>query len=306
MFKFVASSEEGSFLIEVTIGGALLAGLALGGATFYKMRVTNQDYLNKLRELDAFHSALTKTLQTSGHCNSTFKPWAEQPQVPGTGTDTLKRIRLCDSLCEEDRTAREVIPETNPVLTAATASPTDNTEWLPISITNINNRQRTWRIRDFEMDPVTRSGNGLINVHYELYPGRPDSRQILKTIMIYFKFTPSSAGTPEFVSCGSDRESSVRSVMQEMCEALNTDSSLTNKFAIWDHESQKCQLRNLMTCPVNTVITGIDSTGEVLCKSLTLGVDGSELYDNNDRNCTGGTTPRIEIRSDGKLWIRCL
>lgn len=300
----VVPPELGSFLIEAIISGALIAGLGLAGASFYKSRIQNQDYLDKLQELNSFHSTLTKLLQNSSNCNATFKQWADSSQVPGTAGTDLKMIYLCTSNCREEIIANGVNRGT-PLLTEATANPTNNTNWLPINITNLTNRQRHWQIRDIGMIPLTKTGKGIINFMYELHPGRPDARIVKKSITVNMKF---NLANTKFISCGSDTESSVRSAMQEMCEALSSGiaGAGEQKLVEWKDDQLKCLMRSGSPCPYGQSQVGVDTKGSYKCVSLTGNVQGDELFNGDDNNCSGNLRPTVQIGSDGQLRISCI
>jgi hypothetical protein len=309
MQKLIARQQNGSFLIEVIIAGGLLTGLAIAAASFYKTRLKNQDYLMKLRELDEFHSSLTNTLQNSSHCNATFKEWAFQTKVPGSLAKDIKTIWLCGNNCSEDYDVSTVQRAASPLLTEATAQPTDETQWIPSDVQNLSNRKKHWHVKDMGMAPLKKSGKGVLKIIYELYPGTENSRRVSKSIELYFKFTPSSVGTPIFISCGSEKESSYRSVLQEMCDSLAKAATVPNGTAIlakWNHTQQECNLNSGPNCGYNQGLGGIDQEGLLKCQSLTKDVEGVNLYQPNDNDCSGDLRPAVNVDSNGKLRILCM
>lgn len=307
MNEMIVRGQRGSFLIEVIIGGSLLAGVGLAGATLYKNNLKNQDYLDKIRELDAFHSSLTKLLQNSAHCNATFNPWGTSSAVPGNAANEIKYIKICSgpsTVCNENSTAQSVTPTNSTILiTEASARLNDGKQWITSGLSSTSPRQRNWQVKDLGMTPVNRSGKALLEILYELYPGRTNSRTIKKDIELYFKFAPG-----RFVSCGSARESSVRSVLQELCESMAkslTAPSGSSLLTSWNQTTQMCDLRNSINCPSNTTFAGFDSNGLVKCVSLTRDVMGAELYDPNTTNCSGNKIPSVVVGADKKLRIVC-
>jgi hypothetical protein len=309
MKKTFTSNQRGAFLVEVILGGGLLIGIAIAASSFYKTRLKSQTYMEKLRNLDTFHSYLTQTLHNTGHCNSTFKEWDQSTVVPGSLAKDVKRIWLCSNNCTEKFTTSTVQRNSSPLLTEATARPSDETEWLPFQKDTLTIRSKDWILKDLGMVPLTKSGKGTLKFLYELFPGTSDSKKVLKTIDLYFKFTPLSNGTPVFISCGSGKESSLRSVLQEMCESMSRVASAPSGSTIlgeWDYGEQECNLNPSPRCGLNEAIKGVDKDGLLTCQSLTKDVEGMNLYQPNEENCSGSLKPSIIIDVDGKLRISCI
>lgn len=283
-----------------------MAGLGLAGASFYKTRRQSQEYLEQLRELNTFHSTLTRLMQNSSHCNATFKRWDRLSQVPGTASNDIKEIILCRDGCSDNSrasTVNTVMPAPQPLIIEALTPPTYNLEWLPINISNLANRQRNWRVRDIAVwSPLTKTGKLELKIMYELYPGRTDSKRVLKTLAVNLKFNKSA--TPVFITCASDKESSLRSTLEEMCETLN--KTVTGPaIATWNHDYQRCDLNNYNPCPSPSSIAGITNQGTSTCSSYTTGVQGSSVFQNATSNCTSGKIPVVDISSDGRLRVVC-
>jgi hypothetical protein len=302
----IVRDQTGSLLVEVMIGGSLLAGVGLAGATLYKNHLKNQDYLDKIRQLDVFHASLTRLLQNTSHCNATFNPWRENASVPGQAPNDLKHIRLCSSNCSDDSRAASVGTTAADIfITKASARLNDEKQWIAYGLSPTSPRQRFWQVRDMGFGAVgkaTKTGKYTLDIIYELYPGRQNTRTVQKSIDLFFKFAPG----PLFISCGNQKESSVRSVLQEMCDALTKVPGSAGKIlAKWNEKDQKCDIQDSMTCPANWTFAGFDTNGQVSCISLTKNVDASEFFDPTPQNCSGNKTPSLTVGPDKKVMIEC-
>lgn len=83
----------------------------------------------------------------------------------------------------------------------------------------------------------------------------------------------------------------------------STGSPTTKKpMWVWDESTSTC-IPNAK-CPADQVYTGIDSTGQIKCKSLSEWGNFNEMFDSTQGTCAAGQTARIEIVSENPVRVR--
>lgn len=293
-------NASGLSLVEVMIGGSILGGIALAGAQLFRDRFKTEAGLEHERELDKFHANLQKILYDVNHCNATFQPWYNQTSIPASiPLNDISEIYLCQSGCLESNTVNPANPtpvtrSTDPVVAEAITFPNSPFQWI--------SPKRTWRVRDFGMLRVTRTGRADINVLYELFPNNAKPKIVMKTLAVNLRFGSSN----RFVSCASEKEANVESLGQAFCETISGGGTITS----WNPTTKRCVVTTnpaSANCTAGgNMVKGIRSDGVVTCESITENVDTTQLIDASDANCMGGARRPMPFYDSGTKKIRVI
>jgi len=142
-------------------------------------------------------------------------------------------------------------------------------------------------------------------------------KDIRKTMVLRVQRNPFIAGPNKpFESCYSVTSSKVTNnsleqgndINKDLCLQMNGNILATGvtgvSVFVWDEASSSC-LPNAK-CPATMVYTGIESTGQVLCKSMADIVDMNTLITPTTDTCEPGKRVFFEASPDGKtVKIRC-
>lgn len=71
---------------------------------------------------------------------------------------------------------------------------------------------------------------------------------------------------------------------------------------VWDESTSTC-IPNAK-CPADQVYTGIDSVGQIKCRTLSEWGNFNEMFQNTDGACAAGQTARLEIISENPVKVR--
>jgi type II secretory pathway pseudopilin PulG len=105
--KFFLNSG-GFTLPEVLIGGAILAGVALGSATLFQNQKKAQRSVEYDQKLAIYHSQLSRTMGTASNCNATLKSiYATPPTSIAAGniTTLFHCVPSASNKCVDDNTS---------------------------------------------------------------------------------------------------------------------------------------------------------------------------------------------------------
>ncbi len=245
--------QRGFTLPEIMIGGAIVAGVALAGATLFKNQSKEQARIENDQALTQFHHMLSKILENPGHCNATFKSrWGLD--VPATG---INAVYLCSGNCGFDFTANMV--------TAGSAFAT-----VGNFVDQARSRQ-LWLLGSIvPAAALSTTGSLLLKVTYKQNP-RLGNRIITKDISVNMRFS-----NGKFQNCVNNQQSAVNNLQNDLCRSFYSRSSLgsittTGQVAYFDDVSQRCVVNsNIRDCTANGVMIGgiISSDGTVKCRGL--------------------------------------
>jgi Tfp pilus assembly protein PilV len=291
-------NQTGFSLPEVLIGGAILAGVALAGATLFKNQSTAQNIVNADQQLTMYHAALAKTLENTHHCNATFKYKYLASATEIGATDDIDSIRLCESNCNLDADAGTVNVAAAPFISEG-----DNIDR--------NSNQRMWQLQSIV--PMNSLNNtGVLRLRFNYINTRLGGRFAAKDVLLNLRFN-STNGT--FTECFNDQESSVNNLSNDLCDTINaTGITSDGRVSYWDEVQQKCLLRgaagtgtgDLKNCSAQgLMVEGINSNGIVSCRSVGQGFEpGPSTVPSIVDNCANGDKARLAWIS-GKLRILC-
>jgi hypothetical protein len=301
-FKDILKSRTGFSLMEVMIGGSILAGVALAGAQLYRNQRLAQKKLELEQKLSTFHMTVQKFMNSAAHCNATMT------QVISAGSSlaanqTFSQLRGCQANCTDNegstgtnlaRNAYSVVPNPTPFLSVGGFIDPQDRVWSVTRIQNIDgavNSTRSVRLR------VTyRMAQGTI-------PGA--AKDVNKDIVVHLRF---SGGV--FQECIDAGEAVMSSVQQDLCQTINpnyNDGIQSNgEFTHWDDEKQLCiiGIKTPKDCPLGMAPDGVDSTGVVRCKNLTTPFDADSLVNPSADTCGAGQVPTL-IYENKKLKVVC-
>ena len=336
-------NQRGLSLVEITVSGGILAGLAVAGTQIIRDYKQQQAYFRKLQKLDNFHQTLSKNLQQIAHCNATFSYWAvaNLPQVPNPPGNDIRQIHLCldggpglacdDKILATQIQANALLMRSPPVISEASLNLPS--QWIdPVA--------RDWRVRDIGIpEPLRNSGRANLSILYELNGSNP-LRTKVKTIPLNFKFSgPIPAPNNRFVTCTSEKEANIRTAAKDLCESLGSgimppggypagvptskrvryarwDSllqrCLPEPFILWNGVADNCNFANYSTTPTthNDMITGLYPPNGTdfypPCRPALRGISPNDLVDRTPMTCAPPASHQVIIGADGKLSLGCL
>ncbi len=308
--KFLSA---GFSMTEVMIGGAILAGVALGGARMFKDQRQSQTKLDQDQYLISFHQQLTKFIQNEKNCNATFQgAWNFSPaQMATFDVDNFMECTTC--------TATNVDYDASVSTTTPVATSFGEGQWT-------DPKAYMWRITDisWKTNPATgtpmvptATGNAVLRITYGTDPSWPNSRakkafSLTKDINIMLRFTQDAVvANRQFKECISVTESSINNLQNDICGAMGGSISTIGSIMVWSDAAQGCVSLGSTSTPLKTcstanmVIDGINADGTVRCRSITNGVvPSTDLMDNV--GCAPGTSIRMEYdTATQKLKARC-
>jgi prepilin-type N-terminal cleavage/methylation domain-containing protein len=285
------SGQRGFTLPEIMIGGAIVAGVALAGATLFKNQSKEQARIENDQALTQFHHMLSKILENPGHCNATFKSrWGSD--VPATG---INAVYLCSGNCGFDFTANMV--------TAGSAFAT-----VGNFVDQARSRQ-LWLLGSIvPAAALSTTGSLLLKVTYRQNP-RLGNRIITKDISVNLRFS-----NGRFQNCVNNQQSSVNNLQNDLCRSLYSRSSVgaistTGQIAYFDDVTQRCVINSaIKDCTANgTMLTGMNSSdGAVHCSGFTNSFNTTNpIFDTTpSSSCGSGSQASIQFVG-GKFKTFC-
>lgn len=289
-------NQLGFSLPEVMVGGAIIAGVALAGATIFKDQAKSQARVDHDQILTQYHHVLSKILETPANCNATFKSFANGVAAPIT-TANLNGIYICNGNCALEFPASMVsFDAANPFA-------------APNTFIDKTASRQIWKIDS--MAPVADiQTTGPVRVRVNYSNTTMSNRIVAKEISVNVRF---NAG--KFIECFNNQESAVNNLQNDLCKSLYNQSSLgvatawTGQIAYFDAATQKCVMNtNVKNCNSQGSMLGgiISSDGAVKCKTF---VDPFNVLYNTSAptaNCAGAYKASVQYDSvTGKLKIVC-
>jgi hypothetical protein len=289
--------QAGFTLPEVLIGGAILAGVGLAGATLFKNQSTAQNIVNADQQLTMYHSALAKTLENTHHCNATFKYKYLAGATEIGSIDDINSIRLCESNCNLDADAGTVTIAAIPFITEG-----ENIDR--------NSTMRIWRLQSIvPMNSLT--STGTLRLRFSYTNARVGGRFVAKDVLLNLRFSPTDG---RFKECFNDQESNVNNLSNDLCDTINTTGVTSDgRVSYWDEAQQKCLLRGaagtstpeLKNCSAQgLMVEGINSNGIARCRPVGQGFNAAPSVNSTSDNCASGDRARLVWQS-GALRVLC-
>jgi prepilin-type N-terminal cleavage/methylation domain-containing protein len=316
-------TQNGFTLPEVMIGGAIIAGVALAGASLFKDQSRAQARVQHDQTLNQFHASLAKTFENSVNCNATLSPYYGLATVGAT--DLITDVRTCttskgsSTRCLEGATPADVttaapqavegryidqegdgsfynLPCSTCFLTLSTP-PTPSTA---------NTSRKVWTLTSIApVAAVNKTGAFLLNVTYTLNP-RIGVRTIRKQISLNVRFA-----NGVFEECFNDQKSSISNLQNDVCRSLSSLSSTgiqsDGRVAYFDDKTQQCVLNSsLKNCTdQGLMVEGIRSDGTVHCRSITEGFNPSPSINGTSSSCSSSSSTAKLQWSGGQLKVVC-
>jgi type II secretory pathway pseudopilin PulG len=299
-FKFfnkTLKSQAGFSLTEIMVGGGILAGVGLAGATLFKDQKMAQKKIDNLQTLNAFHQNLIRQMNNPFNCNATMKELGFLNASGIAANTSINYLYQCQGTgCADFKKGIDGV-------SANTSAPLLQKSKF---IDEGAGSTRLWNVNNIIFpQPVVATGSMIIRVVYELDPARfPNAPKVQKDILLNARF--SNAG--QFKECLNSQESSVNNLQNDICKSMTAISSSGSGstagagggvIAHWDEATQTCvtngTLTNkLKTCPAGMVIEGIRSDGSVHCK-----------YPSSGLSCPPPYTKAVMKMSGGSLKVVC-
>jgi hypothetical protein len=248
-------------LIEVMIGGSILAGVGLAGAYIFKEQRKSQHRVEMDQELHFYHERLTRFLSKTSNCNVLFGSRYNNDIQAFNPTALYRCVSNCDA-----SQANLAVPSPSSAFAAI------NT-WLDAP-------KRHWMINSIEVPAATNTGKLAVKVTYQLNPSLPNARSVIKTIILNLRFSAPN----QFTACYDPQGSSVTNLQADICKTMSV-SSTGDVLATWDEATLSCKLESKICTAQGLGFAGIDSNGVVSCRSMTDGYDPTQMREDTAVAC---------------------
>ena len=212
--------QSGFSLVELLIGGSILAGIGLLGTQLMKNQKTTQQRIDNDLEVELLHTKISDFFgENAKHCDATFSFHYNQPgPIPAPPS-----IRRCVTNCESSTDAQ-----------LATGS-------VVFSINEAIGDRSLWRIESFGQLRPSNSSHSASNTNMMLMPvtyvHRTQNRRINKFVPIAMRFD----STGRFKQCIDASTSNIANVEREVCNNLRALTSTGGYVrGLWNADTQKC------------------------------------------------------------------
>lgn len=297
------------------VGGAILAGVALGGAQLFKDQKTSQKGVEHSQDLSMFHQRLAKNLSAADNCNATLSELYPSAGNALTPIADVPRIARCTAGCLDNN---------NGGVTQHTAYSVTNRATLLSKSAFIDTRE-IWQVRNIAIipnqDPATgipiqrtTSGPVILRITYaynpKLYP--VNTKLFNKDIILNTRFNDNG-----FRECINSLESSTNNLQNDFCKTLNYgDINSTGAFTRWDESTQTCVFGHRAAgggpkrCDtLGTEIAGFNDRGFVQCRNIVLPGETTNMVAPSPvpQTCLATQKPIINYDSVNKqVIIQCV
>jgi type II secretory pathway pseudopilin PulG len=263
--KSILTNDRGFSLTELMIGGAILAGVALAGATLFKNQVSSQKSIDHDQELALFHTNLANTIKNTPACNATFNDWINTPSIPAGQLDPSNGSRGLFRCSNPTNCNGYTYVKGTPRTDLIPPDPADNKVWI--------SNKKIWQIANLGLPyTVTSSGDLRLQVTYADVTANP-VRTVNKEIVVGVRFK-TGVGS-KFLECVNPHVSTINNIQSDFCKTLNPSRSKTSdgtRMATWNEETQKCDLVDYSAstnCPnAGEIFKGYSANGEIVCAPL--------------------------------------
>ncbi len=287
MFK--SWTQTGMSLVEVMIGGAMLAGVALVGAELFKRQSSATQDVVARAELDAYHNKIVSILSDARNCTATFAGSIGSTSITMVSStldrccpnqSTNPNCTLTQNSCAPGAPilANDIKPFATFVPYARTPPP-DTSGGFTLHWRNLVNFDETGPV-------VAPAGNGVIKVILQiryrllrlyLTSGSATGGEVLRKIPLTLKFS-SSGG---FQGCVDGESGSKNTLQQELCRTLGP------RLTYYSSGTDECKYLNTTpthSCPAITgdprsILIGLNSNGDPVCRSGIDAFNESDIID---------------------------
>lgn len=246
--------QRGFSLTEVTIGAAILTGVALTSAKLFKNERSAQRSTELDQKLSFYHQHLTKILNMADNCNATMKNIFTVASAVTPITFTT--IYTCSSYC--------IDPNTGDLSYDAYISGSYVGAPL-ISVNQFIDKTDTWYVCKMEIvEGRITSGLVRMRIGYCMNPKLRDYK-VSKDIFLNTRFDDK-----KFRECVDGKENAVTNLQKDLCKTLGsetTEPTGTKQVAYWHEGSQTCKFTNVQ-CGPGEMVDGIGSDGRINCKKI--------------------------------------
>ncbi len=320
-------TQNGFTLPELMIGGAIIAGVALAGATLFKDQSRAQSRVEHDQILAQFHASMAKTLENSVNCNATLSSYFGASSVGAS--DLIPDIRVCSSSvgsaskCAEGSGPGEVM---NAAIVASEGKFIDqegdgsfytrvcnlvtNSCSLnlasPSTPSSVNTGRQIWTITSIAPGAAaTKTGPFILNLTYTLNP-RIGVRTIRKQISLNVRFSNNV-----FQECYNNQKSSITTLQSDLCKSLSSLSSTgvtsDGQVATFNDLTQQCELNtNLKDCTAQgMMVEGVRSDGTVHCRAISEGFDPTPSINGSSTSCSSSSSTAKLQFVGGQLQVVC-
>lgn len=310
---FGLKNSAGYSLVEILIGVALMGGIALTGAQIFKQQNQGVKYHQLVAELDTYHSNLRRILQDVNNCNATYG--IENLHDPINIGALTSAINIC---CPSGTAPCSIDPLTNPcsrMVNQQLALNTNVMAYAKIGQKILNDAFTivSWEFKDYStgnnVPSIQNTFSGAImkrvdlRIRYKMNRSLPGPKDFIRVIPIGFRFT-----SAKFQGCITQESSAKNSLVREVCECLNAQTS-TIKLATWygGEAIERCEwfdTSGTHTCPNGQVLLGINSLGDKVCTPASYQLNEGDMLFMNEASCPTGTVPKL-LQNGSQVYVGC-
>lgn len=301
--KAMRLKQGGFSLVELVVGGAILAGVGLLGTQLVKNQKVQQQRIDHDLELELLHSKISDFFRENAKdCDATFRYHYNQVgPIPAPAA-----IRRCTTNCEAWRDAQLTV---GPVVFAVNSGLGDRTLWQVESFGELINQAG--------LSP-SRSNIMLLPVNY--VHRTQSSRRLTKFVPITMRFD--SGG--RFKQCLDSDATNIQNLERAACHsftAISTSGSYVK--ATWNGDTQTCTTTLVHPngdCPTGVYYNGVLKGRAVRCARFRDDVlsppvfnagSAPDLFSVHQDYCSFNipgapqSYPRIYTDSNNRFIIRC-
>lgn len=292
MTLFKGLSSAGFSMIELMIGGALIAMVASMGVSLFKQQNSNVKHSQSLSDLDVFHNMLRRDFLDTRHCSASLANFYRHP----TGIGQINSIERCGNLVAE--TCMVGSSAGNKVLVEKGQK-----------ILNGNFLVKNIIVNAPPSSPyqgANLTGRGLrvlnVNIEYEslkkLDAGRKPQ---LRSMMTYVQFN--NAG--QLTKCSSEALGTSNTLHQSMCGLFD------QTIASYNPETNTCELKsptNDQCKDAGQTYVGMEYNGTPICEPFDDESNFNKLISTRPEDCRGRKKIGLAIVSSAsgpKVQISC-
>jgi hypothetical protein len=293
----VSKGQDGFSLIEVMLGSAFLAMIALAAANLFMDQRSSLETVDDLSELNVVHQSWAKTLSMSEHCNSFLKMIF--PTSSAITAQAVQSLFVCDpdaGKCADDNSL-----DKGNGFSAYTLGAYEAKELVKVG--DYINHKKRWLVAGIEIfSGRTTSGMVPLKITYQR-DRKGSGGSISKEIVLNVKMFDG-----KFVECLDSKEANMISTQNDLCGTLNKDGNRDDgKMAYWDPSTSTCKISGLKECPhLGYSIDGINIDGVINCKKIWNPSDATTIQTMATTTCASLENPVLQFNTTTKrMEILC-